>query len=766
MIKVVRLIQKILVPFLISLAVCSFYNYYLLAPAKALTHNANVTEISHESKGEFVESLKASLESGQYYVKVPLRRRFMSNNQITYPESRKANQIDNYHGIEVADPYRWLEDPDSKETVAWVEAQNKLTFGYLNQIPYREKLKQRLTKLWDYEKYGIPFKEGNRYFYFKNDGLQNQSVLYTQTSLDSEAKTLLDPNQLSADGTVALSGLSISDNGKYLAYGLSTSGSDWQEWKVRDVETGKDLDDNLKWIKFSGASWTNDNKGFFYSRYDEPKQKTKLEDVNYYQKLYYHRLGTPQSENTLIYSRPDEKEWGFSGSVTEDGRYLVISVWLGTDPRNLVFYKDLTQPKSDVIELINKFESDFSLIDSDGSVLYFRTDLEAPRGRVIAVNTKEPARENWRELIPQAAEKLEGVNIINNLFVAKYLKDARSQIKIFDINGKFVRDVELPGIGSAGGMRGKRTDTETFYSFTSFTAPGAIYRYDMITGKSKVFRQPQVDFNPDNYEVKQVFYTSKDGTRVPMFITHKKGIKLDGNNPTYLYGYGGFNVSLTPSFSVSNLVWMEMGGVYALANLRGGGEYGEEWHKAGMKEKKQNVFDDFITAAEWLITNKYTKPAKLAIGGGSNGGLLVGACMTQRPDLFGAALPAVGVMDMLRFHKFTIGWAWISEYGSPDNAEDFKTLYKYSPLHNLKPGTAYPATLITTADHDDRVVPAHSFKFAAALQAAHKGEAPVLIRIETKAGHGAGKPTTKIIEEAADKWAFLTRVLKIENPNL
>ncbi|WP_127086744.1 prolyl oligopeptidase family serine peptidase [Dulcicalothrix desertica] len=685
-----------------------------------------------------------------------------SNQSLTYPVSRKVNQVDNYHGTEVADPYRWLEDPDSKETAAWVEAQNQLTFGYLNQIPYREKLKQRLTKLWDYEKYGIPFKEGSNYFYFKNDGLQNQSVLYTQKSLDTEANVLLDPNKLSADGTVALSGLSISDNGKFLAYGLSTSGSDWQEWKVRDIETGKDLDDNLKWIKFSGASWTNDNKGFFYSRYDEPNQKTKLEDVNYYQKLYYHRLGTPQSEDTLIYERRDQKEWGFSGKVTEDGRYLVISVWLGTDSRNLVFYKDLTQPDSNVIELINKFESDFSLVDSDGRVLYFRTDLEAPRGRVIAIDTKEPARANWREVIAQTPETLESVNIVNNLFVADYLKDARSQIKIFDINGKFVRDVELPGIGSVGGFGGKRTDTETFYSFTSFTAPGTIYRYDMITGKSKVFRQPQVDFKPDDYEVKQVFYTSKDGTRVPMFITHKKGIKLDGNNPTYLYAYGGFNVSLTPSFSVSNLVWMEMGGVYAMPSLRGGGEYGEDWHQAGMKQNKQNVFDDFIAAAEWLIANKYTKSTKLAIGGGSNGGLLVGTCMTQRPDLFGAALPAVGVMDMLRFHKFTIGWAWTAEYGSPDNPEDFKTLYAYSPLHNLKPGTAYPATLITTADHDDRVVPAHSFKFAAALQAAHKGSAPVLIRIETKAGHGAGKPTTKIIEEAADKWAFLTRVLDMK----
>ncbi|MGJ5633212.1 prolyl oligopeptidase family serine peptidase [Nostoc sp. CALU 1950] len=693
-----------------------------------------------------------------------------SKKTLTYPSSYKSNQVDNYHGTPVADPYRWLEDPDSEETRTWIEAQNQVTFGYLSEIPSREKIKQRLTKLWDYEKYGIPFKEGEslrdgsteRYFYFKNDGLQNQSVLYTLKTLDEQPKVLLDPNKLSEDGTIALSGLSISEDGKLLAYGLSTSGSDWQEWKVRDVETGEDIQDHLKWIKFSGASWTHDNQGFFYSRYDEPNEKTQLEDVNYYQKLYYHQLGKSQSEDILIYHRPDQKEWGFSGGVTEDGHYLIISIWLGTDSKNLVFFKDLTNPNAEVVELINQFEADYSFIDNDDSVFYFRTDLNAPRGRVIAIDTKNPSPENWREIIPQSAETLESVGILNNQFVADYLKDAHSQIKIFDLNGAFVREVELPGLGSAGGFGGKRHDTETFYSFTSFTIPGTIYRYDMITGKSTVFRQPQVDFNPDDYETKQVFYQSKDGTRVPMFITHKKGIKLDGNNPTYLYAYGGFNASMTPGFSVSLLVWMEMGGVYAMPNIRGGGEYGEEWHQAGMKDKKQNVFDDFIGAAEWLIANKYTKTDKLAIAGGSNGGLLVGACITQRPDLFGAALPAVGVMDMLRFHKFTIGWAWTSEYGSADNPEEFSGIYAYSPLHNLKPDTAYPATLITTADHDDRVVPAHSFKFAAALQEAHAGNAPVLIRIETKAGHGAGKPTAKIIEEAADKWAFLVRALDVE----
>ena len=684
------------------------------------------------------------------------------NQPLTYPTVSKSEQVDNYHGMAIADPYRALEDPDTDVTKAWVEAQNQVTFSYLNEIPAREKIKQRLTKLWDYEKYGTPFKEGESYFYFKNDGLQNQSVLYTLPTLDAEPRIVLDPNQLSEDGTIALSGISISENGQLLAYGLSSSGSDWQEWKVRNIATGEDLQDYLQWIKFSGASWTHDHQGFFYSRYDEPNEKTKLEDVNYYQKLYYHQLGTPQSTDILIYHRPDEKEWGFTGNVTEDGKYLIISIWLGTDSKNLVFYKDLTNQNSEVIELINQFLANYSFIDNDDYVFYFRTDFNSPKGRVIAIDTRKPTPENWQEIIPQALETLESVSVLNNQFVADYLQDAHSQIKIFNLKGNFIREVELPGIGAASGFSGKRYDTETFYSFTSFTTPGTIYRYDMKTGKSELFRQPEVDFNADEYETKQVFYASKDGTKVPMFITHKKGIKLDGNNPTYLYGYGGFNISLTPSFSVSLLIWLEMGGVYAVPNLRGGGEYGEEWHQAGMKLQKQNVFDDFIAAAEWLIAHNYTQPGKLAIGGGSNGGLLVGNCMTQRPNLFGAALPAVGVMDMLRFHKFTIGWAWVAEYGSSENAEEFATLYAYSPLHNLKPGTAYPATLITTADHDDRVVPAHSFKFAAALQAAHSGDAPVLIRIDMKAGHGAGKPTAKIIEEAADKWGFLVKVLKVE----
>ncbi|NEP59379.1 MAG: S9 family peptidase [Symploca sp. SIO2G7] len=685
----------------------------------------------------------------------------MSSDQVklNYPSSHKVEQVDIYHGVAVKDPYRWLEAPDTEESKAWITAQNKVTFSYLQDISAREEIKQRLTQLWDYEKYSIPWKKGDRYFYFKNEGLQNQDVLYTLTSLDGEPQVLLDPNQLSSDGTVALSGIEISEDGKLIAYGLSNSGSDWQEWQVRNVATGEDLTDHLQWIKFSGASWTHDHQGFFYSRYDEPQEETKLEDTNHYQKLFYHRLGTPQSEDTLIYHRPDQKEWGFDGEVTEDGRYLIISVRLGTDTRNLIFYQDLKNPEGEVIELINKFEANYSFIGNDDTVFWFRTDLDSPRGRLLAIDINHPAPENWQELIPQSRDTLRAVGLLNNQFVAKYLQDARSVIKIFNLNGNLVREVELPGIGSVGGFGGQRHDTETFYLFTGFTTPFTIYRYDMVTGESEIFRQPQVNFNPDSYETQQILFDSKDGTKVPMFITYKKGLELDGNNPTYLYAYGGFNISLTPSFSISNLVWLEKGGIYAVPNLRGGGEYGEAWHQAGMKLKKQNVFDDFIAAAEWLISNKYTCSEKLAIGGGSNGGLLVGACMTQRPELFGAALPAVGVMDMLRFHKFTIGWAWCAEYGSPDNQEEFKVLYSYSPLHNLKAGTAYPATMITTADHDDRVVPAHSFKFAAALQEAHTGEEPVLIRIETKAGHGAGKPTTKIIEEVADKWGFLVKVL-------
>jgi prolyl oligopeptidase len=680
-----------------------------------------------------------------------------SNN---YPPARKSDQIDDYHGTKVADPYRWLEDLDSEETRNWVEAENKLSFGFLASVPARNTIKERLTKLWNYEKYGIPFKEGNRYFYTRNSGLQNQAVLYTVTGLDAQPQMVLDPNTLSADGTVAVTGMQVSPDGKLLAYSLSASGSDWQEWKVRDVETTKDLSDHLKWVKFSGVSWSRDGKGFFYSRYDEPKADM-LKGTNYFQKVYYHQLGADQKQDVLVYEQPDQKDWLFSGYVTEDGNYLVITVFKGTDVKSRIYYKDLKSKDSNVVKLLDDFDAAYTFIGNEGSRFWFQTDLQASRGKLIEIDTARPDRGNWKIVVPEGKETLLATTVVNHKFVLNYLKDAYTQVKIHDTNGKLLSEVTFPEIGSAEGFGGKPGDKETFYSFTGFTTPATIYRYDMTTGKSTIFRQPKVDFNPGSYETKQIFYNSKDGTKVPMFITYKKGLKLDASNPTYLYGYGGFGISLPPAFSVGVLVWMEMGGVYAQPNLRGGGEYGEDWHQAGMKLRKQNVFDDFIGAAQYLIDNKYTSTPKLAIGGGSNGGLLVGAAMTQRPDLFGAALPAVGVMDMLRFQKFTIGWAWVSDYGSSDDPEEFKALYAYSPLHNIKPGTSYPPTMVITADHDDRVWPGHSFKFAAALQAAQGGSAPILIRIETKAGHGAGKPTSKIIEETADRWAFLVKTLNM-----
>ncbi|MCA1623601.1 MAG: prolyl oligopeptidase family serine peptidase [Acidobacteria bacterium] len=683
----------------------------------------------------------------------------IAQTKIEYPKPRKVEQTDDYHGTKVADPYRWLEE-DSAETKAWIEAQNKLTFSYLNQIPQREVIKKRLTELWNYEKYSAPFKAGKRYFYYKNDGLQNQSVLYITDSIRDAGRVFLDPNKLSADGTVALSGISFTDDGKLMAYGIATAGSDRTVWRVKDVETGNDLSDVLKPNRQGGISWTKDGKGFFYSRFPETEQGAELRSQTFNQKFYFHRLGTPQSEDVLIYERPDNKEYFIGGSVTEDGDWLIINVGKGTSPQNMVYFKSLKSPDTSIQPLVNELKANYSFIGNDNDKFYFLTDKDAPRGKVVLVDTKTG---KWTDLIPEAKETLQGVDFINNQLVLNYLKDAYTQFRIYDRDGKFVREVQLPGIGSAGGFGGKRYDTETFYTYSSYNAPPAIYRYDMKTGKSELFRQAKVNFNSADYEVKQVFYNSKDGTKIPMFIVHKKGIKLDGTNPTLLYGYGGFNISQTPGFSVSRLVWMEMGGVFAVANLRGGAEYGESWHEAGTKLKKQNVFDDFIGAAEWLVANKYTSPKKLAIQGGSNGGLLVGAVLNQRPDLFGAALPAVGVMDMLRFPKFTIGWAWTSDYGSPDNPNEFKAIYAYSPLHNVKKGTKYPAVLVTTADHDDRVFPAHSFKYAAALQEAQGGDAPVLIRIETKAGHGAGKPTAKVIEEQADIYGFLMKNLEMQN---
>ena len=683
---------------------------------------------------------------------------------LVYPKAKTVNQVDDYHGVKVADPYRWLEDTDSADTQAWVAEENKLTFSYLDQLPYRQAIRERLLKLWNYERFSVPSQHGGRYFYERNNGLQNQNVLLVADSLNAEPRMLLDPNTLSPDGTIALAGTAVSEDGKLLAYGTATSGSDWMEWHVRDVDTAKDLADQIKWVKFSGASWTKDGKGFFYSRYDEPKQDTMMRDTNYFQKLYYHRLGTSQSEDKLIYERPDNKEMLFGGEVSDDGRYLIITVEEGTAPKNRLYYKDLTNPDSQVVKLLDDFDGRYNFLDNDGPVFWVQTDFDAPRGRLIAIDTRHPERANWKTVIPQGSDKLEFSNVVDDLFLLGYLKDARTEVRVYDLTGKFLRSVDLPGIGTAEGFGGKRKDKETFYAFTSFISPPTIYRYDPRVGESSLFRRPKVDFDPTQYETNQVFYKSKDGTRIPMFLTYKKGLKLDGQNPTMPYAYGGFDISLTPFFSVPNLVWLEMGGIYAQPSLRGGGEYGEEWHQAGVRAKKQNVFDDFIAAAEWLIDNKYTSTPKLAIHGGSNGGLLVGACLTQRPELYGAAFPEVGVMDMLRFQKFTIGWAWISDFGSSDNPGEFKTLYAYSPLHNLRPGTNYPATLIATSDHDDRVVPGHSFKFAAAMQADQAAPAPVLIRIETKAGHGAGKPISKRIDETADAWAFIARNLNMSVP--
>ena len=680
---------------------------------------------------------------------------------LTYPETRKDGSIiDEYHGTKVADPYRWLEDDNSDETKAWVKSQNEVTFGYLKAIPQRAKIRERLEKAWNYERTGVPFEHGGKWFFNRNSGLQNQSVLHVTESLEAEARVLLDPNTLSKDGTTSLTEAAPSEDGKWLVYGVSKAGSDWQEFRVRDIATGKDTGDLIEWVKFSGASWAKDSSGFYYSRYPKPREGAALTEANKNQTVYFHQLGTPQSEDKLIYARPDQPDWGLHASVTDDGHYLIYNVSHGTDPKNRLFYQDLTQAGAGVVELLNEFDAAYNFIDNVGSVFYLHSDLKAPRYRVIAIDVTKPDRKDWREIIPEGEHKLDSVSCVGGQILCKSLQDARSAMKAYDLDGRLIREIELPGIGTVGGFGGKRADKITHYAFTSFTTPGAIYHYDVASGRSTLWKQPKVDFDASPYETKQVFVRSRDGTKVPMFIVHKKGIKLDGTNAALLYGYGGFDISLTPNFSIGRAIWLEMGGVYALANLRGGGEYGAEWHLAGTKLRKQNVFDDFIACAEWLQKEQYTSPKKLAIMGGSNGGLLVGACMTQRPELYGAALPAVGVMDMLRFHRFTIGWAWKSDYGSSEDAAEFKAIYAYSPLHHLKPGTRYPATMVTTADHDDRVVPAHSFKFAAQLQACQANDGPpTLIRIETSAGHGAGTALAKVIEETADEWAFLHQVL-------
>jgi prolyl oligopeptidase len=723
-----------------------------------LAMSQRLEQLRHEATEDRRPTPQSDSEGGANRAETPVSEVSSGRAEIPLlplPETRRSEQVDAYHGQEVADPYRWLEDVDSEETKEWVAAQNRVTFDYLAKIPERKEIERRLTELWNYERFGLPQKKGTRYFYTRNDGLQNQSVLYVAESLEGEPRVLLDPNKLSEDGTVALADWVVSENGKYLAFGLASSGSDWREWKVLDIDTGEELEDHVRWVKFSSVSWTKDSDGFFYSRYDEPEAGTEFTGTNYFHKLYYHRLGQSQDQDELVYERADFKDWGFQGEVTEDGRYLIILVWRGTENKHQIFYRDLQKEDGEVVELIAGFDSEYSFIGNEGETFYLSTDLDAPRRRVIAVNLESPERENWEEIVAERDEVLRGAGRVGGLFVGSYLQDARSVIRLFDQSGELVREVELPGIGTVTGFGGRSDDPETFYSFSSFTAPGIIYHYDVVSGETSEFRRPELGFEPEDYETKQVFYTSRDGTRVPMFITYRRGLELTGDTPTLLYGYGGFDISLTPSFSVANLVWMEMGGIYAMPNLRGGGEYGREWHESGMLDQKQNVFDDFIAAAEWLIAEGYTRSDKLAIRGGSNGGLLVGACMTQRPELFGAALPAVGVMDMLRYHKFTIGWAWVNEYGSSDDADQFANLIRYSPLHNLKSGVAYPATMVTTADHDDRVVPGHSFKFAAALQQAHAGSRPVLIRIETSAGHGAGTPTSKLIQAAADSMSFL-----------
>lgn len=679
---------------------------------------------------------------------------------MTYPKTAKGDVVDAYHGTEVPDPYRWLEDDRAAATQEWVKAQNKVTFEYLESIPQRKAIGDRVRSLWNYERFGLPVQREGVLLFSHNTGLQNQAVLKIQDAQSPEGRVLLDPNAMAKDGSVSLSSYALSDDAKWLAYGTHKAGSDWVEFCVRNVATGADTPDLVEWVKFSGASWKKDGSGFFYSRFDAPAPDQLLTAKNEYQKLYFHRMGTPQSEDVLVYERKDQPSWGFYGAVTDDGAYLIIHVSDGTDPRNRTYYLNLSEPGAKVVELLTDFDAAYDFLANEGPIFYFRTDLKASRYRVIAIDTRAPERTNWKEIIPERPEKLEGVSVVGDLLFCEYLRDASSAVSIHRLDGTPAGEVRLPGIGSVSHFPGQRGDTSTHYSFTAFTEPSAIYQYDLASGTSTLWKRPKLDFDGSAYETKQVFFASKDGTRVPMFIVHKKGLVLDGSAPTLLYGYGGFDQSLTPSFSALRAVWLELGGVAVVVNLRGGGEYGAEWHRAGTKLRKQNVFDDFIAAAEHLIREKYTSTPRLAIMGGSNGGLLVGACMTQRPDLFGAALPAVGVMDMLRFHKFTIGWAWTSDYGSSDDAAEFKALYAYSPYHNLKPGTRYPACLVTTADHDDRVVPAHSFKFAARLQECQaEGGPPTLIRIETSAGHGGGTALEKVIAETTDELAFLVKTL-------
>jgi len=684
-----------------------------------------------------------------------------SARKYSYPAAKTVDQSDVYHGTTVKDPYRWLENADNPETLAWVEQQNQLSRDYVKGYTGYEAMRERLTKLWNYEKYRLPVPRGERYFFVKNDGLQNQSVLYVQTGMKGEPAVVLDPNTWSDDGTVALSSWTPSMDGSLLAYAQSANGSDGQVIKVADVTGAKTYSDELQFCRFSSVAWKKDNSGFFYNRYPDPATVAK-EDSTKYMRVYFHKVGTPQSDDVLVHEDKDDKDLGFWPVATEDGAYLILYVARGGEKSNMLWYRPMDSD-SPFVKLIDTDDARYDFIDNDGGVFYIRTDLDAPRSRVIAIDTAKSGRDQWKEIVPQQEDVLDFAGVVNKQLVMVYMHDAQHRMRLYDLKGTFEKEIELPTIGSIYGISGRRDDAAMFYSFASFLYPTTMFRYDFATGKSTVFRKSAIDFDPSGYETKQVFYTSKDGTKVPMFITHKKGIKLDGNNPTLLYGYGGFKINLTPYFSIHRIVWMEQGGVFAVANLRGGDEYGEAWHRAGQLENKQNVFDDFIAGSEWLIENGYTSPKKLAIQGGSNGGLLVAAVMLQRPELFGAIACHVPVIDMLRYHKFTVGHFWIPEYGNAEeNPEHFKFMYAYSPLHNVKPGVAYPATYITTGDTDDRVAPGHAKKFAATLQAQDAGQFPILLYVETKAGHGAGKPTAKIIEERVDIYAFLLRALGMD----
>jgi len=682
----------------------------------------------------------------------------MLHAQLHYPPTKQEEVVDNYNGFKIGDPYRWLEDDHSEMTKQWVQAENKVTFDYLATIPFRDKVKKRLEELWNYPKYSSPSKKGEYYYFFKNDGLQNQSVLYRQKGLNGEAEMFLDPNTLSKEGIAAIGNTEFSKSGKYFAYSIAVAGSDWQEIYLMETDTKKMITDKISWVKFSGVSWDNDN-GFYYSGYDKPDEKLKMSGKTQFQKVFYHKLGTSQSQDKLIFEDKNHGLRYHRASLTEDGRFLILYISEGTSGVEL-WYKDLKDAsQKDFKLLIEGFKTQASVIDNVGDKLLVRTNDGALNYKVVLVDLKQSESKYWKTVIPEREQALQSVSSCGGFLFANYLKDASTKVYQYTYDGGLIRDIGLPVIGTASGFSGEKEDKEFFYTYSSFNTPPTIYHYDVNTGQSTLFRKTMVNMNTDQFVTEQVFITSKDGTKVPVFLTYKRGIQRNSNNPLLLYGYGGFNIPSTPSFSISNAFFIEQGGIYAVVNLRGGSEYGEQWHRAGMLEKKQNVFDDFIAAAEWLIKNRYTSSQKIAIRGGSNGGLLVGAVMTQRPDLFKVALPAVGVMDMLRFHRFTVGWGWTVEYGNADSASQFPFIYKYSPYHNLKKGTTYPATLVTTADHDDRVVPAHSFKFAARLQEYNAGNNPVLIRIETNAGHGAGKPTSKQIDEAADTWSFVMQNL-------